>query len=200
MWAAQRISFRGLLELGLKRPAVVARELGDVLPPDIELGQNRQADGTPQRVPDDQHQRHPDVAVEVLVGGRPWCGIVVDARPFHTGAIAFGGRVVQGEDQPWADGQARQHEQKQSGGERFGLVPHGGDEIIIGLPVDGHPSGPQPGGHGASACGEQHPHQQHWQPPSASPVQPGRQPLDPLRPLLRTSVLCHPWLSGLRGC
>ena len=190
----------GLLELGLELPAVVAGKLADVFEADVELGQDRQADGPPESVPEDQGQRDPDVAVEVLAVGRARRGIVMDARSFHVRAVAFRGGVVQGHEQPRTRGQACQHKPQQPGGERFGLASHGGDEVIIWFPVVAHPGGPQPSGHGPSAGGEEHPREQDWQPPSALAVQPGRQPLDPVRPLLRTLVFRHPWLSGLRAC
>jgi hypothetical protein len=184
----------------LKRPTVGAGKLADVFQPEVELGQERQADGPPEGVPQDQGRRDPDVAVDVLAAGRARRGIVMDAGPFDVRAVALCRGVVQGKDQPRTGGQASQKEAQQAGGDRFGLASYGGNEVVIGFPVVGDASGPQPTGNGSSAQRQEHARKHDRQPPSAAAVQPGCQPLDPLRPLLGTSVFRHPWLSGLRGC
>ena len=48
---------------------------------------------------DDPGQRHPQVAVEELLVGRPGGRVVVDAGALHLGAKALRRRVVQGEEQ-----------------------------------------------------------------------------------------------------
>ena len=149
-------------------------------------------------MPQDPRQRYPNVAIEVLGVGRAGRGIVMDARPLDLRAVAFGGRVVQGQQQPLAAGQLPQQQRKQSGSHRFGLASHGGDEVVITAEAASHGGSPQPTGHGLRLSGEQDTQQQDRQPPAAPSVQAGRQPIHPFRPFLRTFPRRHPWLSRLR--
>ena len=54
------------------------------------------------RVPGQGGQGHPDVAVDELLAGGAGAGVVVDAAALDLGAVARGGRVVDGQQQPSA--------------------------------------------------------------------------------------------------
>src|SRR6478752_6763361 len=59
--------------------SVARRHARHVFLADVGPSDERQAEGAPQRVGDDPGQGDPDVAVDELLAGRPWRGVVVDA-------------------------------------------------------------------------------------------------------------------------
>jgi hypothetical protein len=97
-----------------------------------------------------------------------------------------------------------QYQRQQRRGDRFDLAAKRRQKVIIVGEVVADARRPQPSGHRAATAGEQHPDQQHRQPPAIASMQPGRQPVAPLDPLLRafptTFAIRHPWLSCLAAC
>jgi hypothetical protein len=71
--------FDGQFQLGAERRPVPRVDAHQVLGPDIEPGKQRQGDGAPRRVPGQNGQDHPDVAVHERSAGRAGGRIVVDA-------------------------------------------------------------------------------------------------------------------------
>jgi len=72
----------------------------DILAAHVQAGQQRQADGTPQRVADDPRQRDPHMTINELGAGRSRRRIVVNARPLDFRPIALARRVVDGQQDP----------------------------------------------------------------------------------------------------
>ena len=188
---------RALLEFGLELPAQFLGQAGNVFPPDVERRPQGQANRTPQRMPRDPSQGDPNVPVKELGVGRSGSGIVMDACPLHFWPVAFGRRVVDCKENVVPTGQTLQQQQQQTGGKRFGLASHGGNEIIVVLDVAAHSGSPQPTGRGLTARGKEDAEKQNRQPPPAPSVQPGPQPFHPFRPFHRTFLYRHPWLSCL---
>jgi hypothetical protein len=188
----------GQFALGLKGPFPLLGQLGDVLLADVQHRPQRQGDAVPQRMSDHPGQGDPDVAIDELGVGRPGRGIVMDTCPLDLRPVALGGRVVQGQQDAVPTGQTPQQQNQQAGGNRFGLASDGGNEVIIVAEVGADSGGPQPTGHGSSPVSKEDTAQQDGQSPTATPVQPGRQPSSPFRPFLRTFCSSHPWLSFSR--
>ena len=65
----------------------------------------------PQRVTGQPGQRDPEVAVDELLAGRPGRRVVMDAGALDVAAVAWRGRVVEGEEQAVAGGQTHQRPQ-----------------------------------------------------------------------------------------
>ena len=83
---------------------------------------------------------------------------------------------------------------------RFHYVPGNilvAEKVIIVLVVVAHTGRTEPTADGPPSDGKQDAHQKHWQPPAVARVQPGGQPVAPLRPFVRTLPVYrrHPWLS-----
>jgi hypothetical protein len=144
-------------------------------------------------------ERYPDVSVEILLVGRPRRGIVMNAGSFHVGPVSLGRGIVDDHKQSIGQRQDSQHQEQQLGRDGFGLASKCGQEVIIVLVVVGDAGRPQPGRHGSASVGEKDAHQQDRQSPAVSRVQPRRQPLAPLLPIVRTLPTAfrfgHPWLS-----
>ena len=137
----------------------------------------------------------------------PGVGLWWMSAPSTFGPYRLVGESSMTSQQPVGQGQGSQQQQKKLRGDRFGLASEWGEEVIIVLEVVADSDGAEPSGDGASADGEEDARQQHGQPPAVACVQPGRQPLAPLRPFARTLPVCfrHPWLShhlrrGKRSC
>ncbi|MCY2953621.1 MAG: hypothetical protein NTU53_16825 [Planctomycetota bacterium] len=71
------------------------------------------------------------MSVEELGVGGPGSGVVVNTRPLDFRAIAFGGRIVDGEEPTGLVGKVVPEQEKQSRGQRLGFASHGGDEVAI---------------------------------------------------------------------
>ena len=136
-------------------------------------------------MPHDQRQCCPNVAVDVLRVGRPWCGIVMDARALDLRAVPFGGSVVDGQQQPVVLRHLLQKQQEEASGHGFGLASHRGDEVIITAEAAADLRCPQPAGHRSRSAGKEDAQEQDRQPPATVTVQPDRQPLHPFRPFPR---------------
>ncbi len=76
--------------LGTKLPAVLGRNLGDVLGPHVQQPHQRQADGVPPRMTQYQRDGHPDVSVQKLLIGRTGRRIVVNAGTFDVRPVPLG--------------------------------------------------------------------------------------------------------------
>jgi len=123
----------------------------------------------------------------------------MDVGAFHMGSVAFGGRIVDHEQQPWGQWQFAENQNDQLRCDGFGLAAEGCQEVIIVLVVVADPSGPQPGRHGTASLGEENSDQKQRQTPPVAGMQSGGQPLTPFGPVVRAcptaSWIDHPWLS-----
>ncbi len=110
----------------------------------------------PLRVSDDPGGRDPDVAVEELLMGRPRGGVVVQAGALDAGAVALGGRVVQGQQPARAgvDGAVEVAEQQGSAGGDLAAA-EGAEQRVGAAEFVGDAGGAEPGGGGASAVGQE---------------------------------------------
>ena len=81
---------------------------------------------------------------------------MVDAGPFHTGALALGRGVIEGE-QPAGAGVERTAEATEEQG-RVAIDPAAADraeQVVAAAEVVGAVAGPEPGGGGPAAVGEE---------------------------------------------
>jgi len=144
------------------------------------------------------------MSVQVRLIGRAWRRVVMDVRPFDLWPVPLGGRIVDHQQQTIGQRQGPQYQSHQLRGDRFALASHRCKEVIIVLVVVADAGGPQPGRHGTPTAGKQDTNQQHRQPPTIGGMQPSRQPLAPLRPLIGTLPTTfrfrHPWLSYRAAC
>ena len=123
---------------------------------------------------DQPGQGDPDVAVDKFLAGRAGAGVVMDARARHAGAVAGGGRVVDGEQQVVAREPAQQRPQgteQQAEGQGAGAAAGGPEGAIGGAEVVGDASGAEPGGDGAAAAGEEGAAEQEQQPGGGAAVE-----------------------------
>ena len=151
------------------RGAVSAGRLANV-----ELGLQGQGDGAPVGVLGQGGQGDPDVAVDVLLAGGARAGVVMDAGTLDLGAIAWGGRVVDGHRQAWSAQQRLDGEEGANGHVR-GLAADGPDGGVGRAEVVGDTGGAEPGGDGAASAGEEDAEQQQGQAEGGAAVQPGGQ-------------------------
>ncbi len=174
---------------------MLTRNLGDVLGPHIEQPEQGQANRVPQRMTQHQRDRHPNMTIQELLIGWSRRRIVMNAGPLDVRPIPFGGRIVHGQQYPFAGDQPQQQQTQQPLGQLFGLASQGLEEVVIVGEVVGNPHGSQPGGDRPSSPGKEHPQENQRQPPAIATMQPGGQPLHPLLPILWRLIVNHPWLS-----
>ena len=148
-------------------------------------------------MPHGQRDGHPDMPVEVFLVGWSRRGVVMDVGPFDLRTVPLGRRIVDDRQKPIRQRQGPKHQNQQLGGDGFALASECRQEVKIVLVIVADSGGPEPGRHGSSPVGEEDAHQQDRQSPAVAGVQPRRQPLAPLGPIVRTLPICfrHPWLS-----
>ncbi len=188
----------GQLQLRLEPPAVVGRHPADILGPDIQVRDDRQADGPPERVSDQPGQRDPDVAVEKLRPGWAWGGVVMLAGTLDLGPVPLGGRVVDGEDQRRTRLLAREplhQDAKQGAGNGWGLATDAAEQVVITLVVAPHGAAAEPTGDGASAAGEEQPRAESDEPDLLAGVERPGQGGDPDDERDWQALRLHPRLS-----
>src|SRR5262249_19490020 len=150
----------GQFKLGAELPAVVGRHPADILGPDVQMREDRQADGPPGRVSDQPGQADPDMAVEELGPGRPRGGVVVLAGALDLRPIPLGGGVVDGEDQRRVRPRDREplpEDAEQGPGEGRCLATDAAQEVVIALEVATGAAAAEPTGDGATTAGEEQP-------------------------------------------
>ena len=172
-------------QLGAERPAVLRRQPRHVFLPHIQARPQRQGDAPPPRVAHQPGQRHPDVAVDKLLPGRPRRRVVVDAGPLHARAVALRRRVVQAEQQTRSTRPQprQQHEEQQPRGHPGRASPHRPQQGVGRPEVVGDARGPQPTGNGAAAAGEHDAAQETQEAGLAAEVQAAGQEREPTRQL-----------------
>jgi hypothetical protein len=96
------------------------------------------------------------VAVEEALVRRPRGGVVVDAGPFHAGAVALRGRVVEGEQPvpPRVNGAAEAAEEQAAAGVHP-VAAQAAEQVVGTAEVVGDVAGAEPGGGRAPAAGEE---------------------------------------------
>src|SRR5258708_4197325 len=128
---------------------------------------------------DDPGERHPDVTVDIALVGGAGRGVVMEAGAFDARAVALGGRIVQGEQPAWpgVDGTAEVAEP--DGGEGINLAAADGSQQGVGAAeVVGNAPGPEPGGGGAPAVGQEEADEQGWEQFGMTPVEQPVQDVD----------------------
>ena len=149
------------------------------------------------------------MAIDVFLLGRSRRGIVMHARPFDQRPVAFGGRIVDGE-QHMARGilveiGLAENPAKQLVRDPLSVASHAAQEVIIRFVVGADSLAAQPRRDGAAPDGEQHSRKDNDQPPAISSMQTRRQPLGPLGQFLGTKQVAltsrniHPWPSCTRS-
>ncbi len=105
---------------------------------------------------DDPGGRDPDVTVDELVVGGSGRRVVVDAGALDAGAVAWRGRVVQGEQPPGAgvDGAAQVAEQQSGTGGDLAAAERT-EDVVGAAEVVADAGGAEPGGGGAAAVGQE---------------------------------------------
>src|SRR5262249_46251604 len=184
-------------------PAVVGRHPADILGPDVQVREDRQADRPPARVPDQPGQADPDVAVEELGPRRPRGGVVMLAGALDVRPVSLGGRVVDGEDQRRARPIAREplgEETEQGAGEGRGLASDAAEQVVIALVIAAYGATAKPAGDGAAAAGEEQTGAEPDEPRLLAGVERQSQGGDPDDERDRQPSRLHPRLSFAWTC
>ena len=120
----------------------------------------------------------------------------MDVGPFDLWTVPLGRRIVDDRQKPIRQRQGPKHQNQQLGGDGFALASECRQEVKIVLVIVADSGGPEPGRHGSSPVGEEDAHQQDRQSPAVAGVQPRRQPLAPLGPIVRTlPIMLSPSLA-----
>ena len=116
----------------------------------------------------------------------------MNVRPFDFRPISLCRRVVDHQQQALWQGQCPQNQRQQSCRDKFALASDGDKKIIVVLEVVAYTGGAEPSGNGSPSAGKQNAEEQHRQSPSIACMQPGCQPLAPIRPIVRTLPTTFP--------
>src|SRR5450432_2759596 len=141
---------------------------------------------------DQAGQDHPVVAVEGLGTARSGSRVVVSPGALDLGAMPLGGRVVQRQGEPLADGDLLDRQLEETQADGLDLEPEGSEEVIIGAIAGGDPCGAKPTGDGASPLGEDDANNQAMEPPGVSTVEMLGKSADPSGKQSREYDVSHP--------
>src|SRR5881394_665674 len=86
------------------------------------------------------------MAIQKRLLGRPWRRIVMNPRALDQRAVAFGRRVVDGQEQPVVRLDYPHRDAKENGGDRFDIASEAAQEVIIEPEIVAEFAGPQPTG------------------------------------------------------
>ncbi len=166
---------RRQFQLGAELPGIEQRQLGQVLAADVEAGQQGQGRGAPDGMLGQASQQHPQVAIDILLAGGSRRGVVVQSDPLDLPTVAGRRRVADGQYQAAVADQAGPSDQPGVDGQQLGAASDGIDGVVGGSEVIADADGSEPGGGGASACGQQDAQQQQRHPESGTAVEPAGQ-------------------------
>src|SRR5512135_209631 len=184
---------------GTELPVGGAGQLREVLLPDVEPPQQRQADGAAALMANDPVEDDPAVAVEELRSRRSGRRVMVDPRPLDLGTIPLRRRIVDGQEQSAAGVDSISEQAEDDGGHSSGLATDTAEEVVVGAEVLPNAGGPPPTGDGAAAVGQEDADDDLSQPPGTAAMQRGGQGGDPGDPLGGQSDGGHsrpPWCDS----
>ena len=172
----------GQLQLGAELPGVLRWNPGNIRQPHIQQAEQRQTNRPPQRMTQHQRHRHPNVAVQKLLIGRPGRRIVMDAGALHLGTVALGGRIVHGHEQSLVSDRMYQQQSQEPLGQRLRSAPQRLQKVIVIGKVVADADGPQPSRDGPPPPRKDNPQNDQRQPPTVAGMQgarPARRPIAP---------------------
>ncbi len=138
---------------------MLGRNFRQVFRADVQAGQQRQGNGTPEALRGQPGQRAPDLAVDELLPRRAGGRVVMHARPVPLGTIPCRGRIIQAEQEP--TGRVRQQRDDDPPQKRArdlrGAAADASQQVVAGAEVGTAAARPQPGGDGATAPSKEYP-------------------------------------------
>lgn len=146
----------------------------EVLPANVQPGQQGEGDDAPRRVGGEHAQDDPHVPVHERPAGRPGGRVVADARPLHLPPVPRGRGVVECEREAGGTRHERLDDLvSEAGGHPVGPPPGGRDRGVARAVLVAQPGDPDAAGHRPPAAGEDGPDQQPSEPRGEQGVEGG---------------------------